>query len=143
MCNVLCPRFWQYCSDCTRWTPYSLGLTALDMYRHSGVRLDLLHAGPKQEQKLLCSCLFWMQAGIAAVCSLDQRSFWELERFQPIHHVALGFLVLLLGRRCNLLVKATGFPVPIRELGAKGCLSPPELSWFFRSLSVHQNFCQC
>lgn len=39
----------------------------------------------------------------------------EAERFQPIHGVALGFLVLLLGRRCNLLAKATGFPVLIRE----------------------------
>lgn len=74
MSAVFCPRFWQYCSDCTRWTPFSLGLTALDIHRHSGLRLDLLHAGPKQEQKFLCSCLFWRQAGIAAVWSLDQRN---------------------------------------------------------------------
>lgn len=73
-CDSLCPRSWQYCSDCTRWTPYSLGLTAPDIHRHSGARLDLLCAGPKQEQKFLCSCVFWRQVGIAVVWSLDQRN---------------------------------------------------------------------
>lgn len=34
MQGLLCPPFWQYCSNCTRWTPYSLGVAALDMHGH-------------------------------------------------------------------------------------------------------------
>lgn len=40
MCSLLFPRFWQYRSNYTRWTLYSLGVTVLGVYKHLARSLE-------------------------------------------------------------------------------------------------------
>lgn len=89
------------------------------------MRLDLLHAGPRQEQKFL----FWRQAGAefvwycSSVVSRSEKLLGAGE-VPAVQHVVLGLLVLLPGNGYNLLAKATSLPAPNRLLVFQ--LPPPD-----------------
>lgn len=83
----------------------------------SGMRLDMLDARPRQEQKFICSCLFWKLAGVHLVLQQVSTSEKLLGAGQvpAVQHFALGLPAWLLGSSYNLLAKATGLAFPSRE----------------------------
>lgn len=116
MGSLLCLRFCQYCSNCTRWTPYS-GVAALGVHGHFDFCLGWGWICSMQDlgksKSFFAAACFGGGSWVRLVSRPEK--LLRAGEVPAIQHVSLGLLVLLYGSSCNILARAISLPLASSE----------------------------